>query len=573
MKEKHEKRKEIKAMFKLGFGEEEDTVLQDILNGPDVDDDEETELDDPFEFEELELDCDEEIYMSPEEEDRIMKQLSSVTVRSSHTVNYFRSKEEEARNAELNKEFLKLQKYKYRTRKIETFIDATRQCFKCLDMVARGTESGQLLFGGVDEFKVAWLEGRVKINGLWRPKYIGKDAKTLNWDYLWDYILDPSLPSDEFSKKNTTVDDLFTKSPEEFMRDYEAKYGKDFYDRYWQDTPENRRRQEINDSGLVWDKEYLDEWEDWYKQGYDKIDGVEWLCKLDPTLRQSLSRMEKESERANALDRQMNDEFVGDSFGTVGYFDREYDVNFEDNYDIPEFKGSIFNKKDFDDYIRRCDEWEEEHVKVNFRGAMMSKQQADYNHLIECMDKCGINTKLIKVIEDPSLVPNKIKKRRKAAEKNDQMQKSIKKKIKKMKKMQKSLKKGKIDQNLIDEKLKSLEHQTDYKKKLEAGSKKKKKKVKKKLKKAQKEVGFDLLEYPEMEKYTEKAKKKATKHMSKEDARVYDKTMSERQRFIKDQSDLLTGMIDSVIYGDYKDEKEWSENIGKWDYDVKKETK
>lgn len=98
---------------------------------------------------------------------------------------YHLSEEEQQKKIANFALFAKVRRQPSVCKNILKYIKAMRVCLECLDSVAKTQKS----LWSADEFKIKFFRGEIYITGLVMPKYIGKDAKTLDWDYIAKFLL------------------------------------------------------------------------------------------------------------------------------------------------------------------------------------------------------------------------------------------------------------------------------------------------------------------------------------------------------------------------------------------------
>jgi hypothetical protein len=110
---------------------------------------------------------------------------------------YHMSEEDRKKKSQYYEAFTKVNKCKRKFRKIDEYVKVYRLVIDCIKLVAE--DNG--IYDPI-EFTKKVLRGKIKLFGLHFPKYIGKDKKEINWEYVSQYISDTSKDPSELIKRD-----------------------------------------------------------------------------------------------------------------------------------------------------------------------------------------------------------------------------------------------------------------------------------------------------------------------------------------------------------------------------------
>lgn len=342
--------------------------------------------------------------ISPEKYNELLEEYGKVVVRDFGD-EYHLSEDEKKQKAKFYDAFAKVLRTKKKYRKLDEFVKVFRLYMDCLRVVA--DDNGVY---ASEKFMKLVLKGKIKVNGITFPKYIGKDRKSINWKYITDYILDPSMDLSELKQLNTSyepeshdipIERCF--SPKE-LREYEymITHPKEDVDRSYVNEDEAP-------DGVVFvasDKE------------------TKQLTKNIPSVVQCIKEMTKEQRKQNAMSNRMNSfvfEMTADDFEYIAGLDSERGYHSES--DIPKFEGDISNRKAYKMYLHRLDEYEYEQVKYNYEGKMRTKSEIDEIELKNDLERAGWNLRNLYRAKD------KDKKLRKAYKESKKREDELKKRL------------------------------------------------------------------------------------------------------------------------------------------------
>ena len=340
------------------------------------------------------------------------------------------------------------------------FIDATRNCLQFLYTVAENQQIYEK-----DEFISMWANKDIEINGMYLPKYNGKDKKRLNWSALSEYILSDGDPSE------------FLKEEEAPMIDSEEALDRQiatlFTVKEYEDIVESSIRQMANpnEEGFV----DVDE--------KSTIDGRpiaiesskksrKRLMEDNPGFSITLKETFRNSQKLNDFSKQMVYDMHNDDLDAIRKYDETYGV--ESAQDVPILHGSIMDDDDYQDYNDALEDWDVDNTLVDYFGKTMTREEYNDSLIKEHMEAAGIN---IRVFWNEKRKEKRLKEYlKKERERERRLQLELSKTSESLKKKKDKLRKmsdADIKKLLKDEKKKTR----DFEKPLRKAKKKKKKKL------------------------------------------------------------------------------------------------
>lgn len=370
---------------------------------------------------------------SPERREEILKEYEVVVVNDFND-EYHMSEEERKTKFRFYEAFAKVRRSKRKFQKLNEFVTAFRHCLECLDVVSE--------HNGVyppDKFKSLVLRGEIEVFGLRFPKYVGKNRKDINWEYISKFILDNSLNPDDLVKTKTTeldnisddelVEKLFTNDElQEFTNILQAP--EDTVSVSYDESDENCTREDI----VV----------------IDSKKSMKKLIDMAPDVLKTVRDVVKAERKLRAIQMHTSSivfDLTDDDMEKIEKFDRRY--NFISDSDIPQFTGDIMNRKDYMKYMAALAEYERTQIKVNYNGKMRTQEEIDEIELKNALEEAGWN---VRALYKKQNFENKLKKAQKEDRKREE---ALKKKLIKLQTRQKNRKKGRIE---FDTKKKKKKH-------------------------------------------------------------------------------------------------------------------
>lgn len=310
-----------------------------------------------------------EVYIPPEELEQLHDLYSKVIVQDFED-DYHMSKEERENMRERYSKFFRLKRhYAKKIRRLDKYIEACRLTFEIINDTAE--ENGVM---DKDEFITDVLKGKIIIEGLTIPKYVGKGKKTLNWDYILQFVIDPTRDIDELIKSQQSArcqDD-------------------DELDDISIDSIDEQTYQVLADQ--------IDNNDTVIKGFYDGSDGEGFATIESDSQRKKLTKV------APGYTRKLKDLYNnGKSTRDSSYLwqledaDTKWIREFKDemarkNGDYkPEFTGSIMDEEAVERYLFEVDQWEMEHELVKYGQGLITKQQKAEVDLKQILEANGYN--------------------------------------------------------------------------------------------------------------------------------------------------------------------------------------
>lgn len=345
---------------------------------------------------------------------------------------YHLSEEEKRSRSAYYEAYRKLRQCKRKYRKIGDFVKVMRLCLECLDVVAKNN--------GVyppEDFKDRVVRGEITVNGLNFPKYVGKDKKNINWEYITEYIVDDTMDYTELDKKKTSISDVFDidfEDQEEVDELMIQQYGRPYEDIFSEDIID----EEVDNGRVV-------------KKIKDKDNNE--IIKILPEIQDALKDSKKRSREGTGVHNYVY-QISKNDFDYIDEIDKR--LNIADK--IPEFKGDIMNDDDYARYMRKLSEWEDEKIHVSYNGKLKTLEEAKELDLKNSLESAGWNMRSFY----KASVKAEEKKRKKDDKRDKQEEKKLKKKLTKLQNARDSRNK---DDDMVNTKKKKNKKKKDKKKK------------------------------------------------------------------------------------------------------------
>jgi hypothetical protein len=389
-----------------------------------------------------------DVYIPPEEMAELEELYSKVVVQDFED-DYHMSREEREEMRERYSKFFRLKRqYTKKIRRLDKYIDACRLIYSIIQDTAR-----EQTVMSEEKFIKDTLRGKIHIEGLTLPKYQGRGKKTLNWDYIAEAIMDPSIDitqiiesqkrlSTEEDDEIVSPDDLsVTMSPEELESLHKAI--------------------EANEEKQV--RIHSDELD----EGFATIETDKERKKLLKAFPEYSKKLKENYERSRSkvLRYHLQDEDM--------QYIREFQQfqNDKNQGSYPVFEGSLMDEDAVGRYLFEVEQWEQTHEFIKYGSAMITKEQEQEIEFKKVLEENGWNLR--------NLYGNKEREKQIQREKRQNH-----KKIKSLKKMLSQLQdkeKAQALKGLDGEKIKVYSTE-DIKNGVNTKKKKKSKKAKKKSK-------------------------------------------------------------------------------------------
>ena len=349
-----------------------------------------------------------EVYLSPERLEAVQREMNSVVVRDFGDEYHLTEEERRAKNKYYDT-FKALKKAKKKYRRINEFVQVMRQALHCLDVVAESNGIYE-----PEDFKIKFLRGEIYINGLKFPKYNGKNRKDISWEYLSEFILSDKDPSELLPSRND--DEILT--DEELKRNEEQLFEKGELERIF--APETA--EEEHERNVFFDVD-TDSQDGKSIAVYLSKKQVKKFMKSQPEFMHEIRDIKREQSAVSHLDQYAYD-LTQDDFRSIERYDRKH--GYETSSQMPEFKGDIMNDDDYNRYMLKLKEYEEDHVKESYAGRMKTLGEIRELEIKELLEESGWNIRALYNNKE------KEKKLKKAIERDKKREKQLKRQLRKV---------------------------------------------------------------------------------------------------------------------------------------------
>lgn len=398
--------------------------------------------------------------LKKEREDMMKDEFRTVVVHEFGD-EYHLSEEERKKKYKYYEAFKTFSKYKHKFRKFPEYIKAMREALKCLDLVAKDN-----FVYSPDEFKKLFFRGKIWISGLILPEFKGAGRRSVDTEYLTEYILSDA-PAEDFLKEEEH--EIYTK--EELEDAYEVLF-----------SEEDKR---VIDRAINSDK---DEETEIYAPVslYEDDENIPSNMCL-PLTKKEIKKSIKVLPDLGNLYKRIEKKRKKGSLGMGGLISDMLSADIEEfelygnNQTIqlspmPLFKGDMMNDTDYYKYLAKLEDWESTQIKTTYNGKLKTKEEIDAIELRKALENHNWDIR--------NLFGNKerMKKLEKIRKEQLRKEKLLKKKLISV---QNANKRRKLGEDFDDEELSKEE------KKLSKKTKKLKKKAKKTLGKLNKETKGD----------------------------------------------------------------------------------
>jgi len=300
---------------------------------------------------------------------------------------YHKSEEDlKAQNA-LYDIYRKIAGKKQSYRKIDEFIVAYRNCLEFVKAVARE----QKVYS-YEEYLHLWSKGKIRINGMYLPKYKGKDRKRISWKALGEYILSGDDPKGFIT--DTATHDITTR--EELDKAREELFTVEEYQKIMYDAMHMEEDDYEDTEDTMIDEDVPESYEKKPIATYLTKEEQKKLLSNTPGLtqivREVVTQGEKAERRAHGYVGELAYQFDTDDLSTIEKYNRAYGV--ESMSDLPVFKGSIMNKKDYKSYLRALEEWNFRNTKIKVDGRYRTLEEENEVRAKEILDQNGMNVRM-----------------------------------------------------------------------------------------------------------------------------------------------------------------------------------
>lgn len=307
-------------------------------------------------------------------------EMYKTSVVHDHGDDYHLSDEERIKKNAMYAAFIKIRAAKRKYVRLNEYVVQMRRCMECLEQLA---EINKVIYPK-DQFIKDVLSGKIHVMGLEFPKYKGKDRKTINWEFISEYVADTSKDPDELVR-DTEIEDyeIDTGNTQENLS---KMFDDDQLKMIFSECPENiedRKTFEFNTEtddtydGLVFEAGYKD---------------TKKLIKDVP----EIVRAMRDIKRYNNNRNNVSSFIFGmqeDDFNLISELDKDKNVALSD--DVPQFKGDIMDDTAYDLYMYRMKRFEESAVKIPYHNKMKTLEEIEDEEVKRGLEDCGYNIRAI----------------------------------------------------------------------------------------------------------------------------------------------------------------------------------
>lgn len=398
--------------------------------------------------------------LKKEREDMMKDEFRTVVVHEFGD-EYHLSEEERKKKYKYYEAFKTFSKYKHKFRKFPEYIKAMREALKCLDLVAKDN-----FVYSPDEFKKLFFRGKIWISGLVLPEFKGAGRRSVDTEYLTEYILSDA-PAEDFLREEEH--EVYTK--EELEDAYEVLFSEED-----KRIIERAINSDEDDEAEVYAPVSLYEDDENIPSNMclplTKKE-IKKSIKVLPDLGNLYKRIEKKRKKGSLGMGGLISDMLSADIEEFELYGNNQTIQLSP---MPLFKGDMMNDTDYYKYLAKLEDWESTQIKTTYNGKLKTKEEIDAIELRKALENHNWDIR--------NLFGNKerMKKLEKIRKEQLQKEKLLKKKLISV---QNANKRRKLGEDFDDEELSKEE------KKLSKKTKKLKKKAKKTLGKLNKETKGD----------------------------------------------------------------------------------
>lgn len=341
-----------------------------------------------------------DVYIPERFIEKLKVEYSEVTVHDFGD-DYHLSEEERERHNKYYKAFKELNRTKKKIRKLKDYIEVMRLALHCLDLVAQDNKMYD-----PEEFKLMVLKGKIYVNGLTFPKYIGKNRKSLSKDYLSEFILS-GKPYEEYMGDDN--DDEYL-SDEELLEQEEELFD-------MPDQKASKPSEEIRDSFFDAKTEVQPDNATLHLTPKQ----TRKLIKVNPSLIGVIKDIKKNRNNEELMRDISHGDAVSADFEDIERYDSKR--NYVTDSEMPEFIGDLMNDDDYNRYLYELEEWMDTHTKTRVDGKMKTPEEAKLIQLKDALEAAGWD---IRNLYDNK---EKVKALERALKRDEKKEKKVKKRL------------------------------------------------------------------------------------------------------------------------------------------------
>lgn len=308
-----------------------------------------------------------------EEQEKQLREMYSSVIVQDYNDDYNLSEEEKEEKNKCYKAFTLHNRCKRKYKNIIEYVKAVRLALNFIYIVS--VNNGDLINRG--DFIKNVLNGDIKIVGLNLPKYIGKDRKKINWDFVNEVILNEEADINDLLKDPHSEMEVIDIS-DDVIDKIESSF----------DNKPNKDKMYVLSSSNKDNKRFIKENDDIVKY---IIDNDNYNKKI--------------KSRANALNAYVFN-LSEDDFAYLSKKDAKRGFKYKNNE--PKFKGSYLDYKAYKKYCQKLEDYEYTHKKVNFEGKMKTQEEIDEININRLLEENDYNLRIMG--DNPRRLKKKAKK-------------------------------------------------------------------------------------------------------------------------------------------------------------------
>lgn len=348
--------------IRIGFDDDDMSVFEESLDSV-------KKAPDDFKTSEMTL---EDVYISDARLKFIKEQFSQGVVVNSYGDDYHLSEEQRQKNNEYYEAFKPLRRSKRKYRKLDEWIRVMREYVKAIQIIAENNQRYS-----PDKFMEKYSEGKIKIFGLTFPKYVGKDKKDINWEYIWTEFIGTNRDPSELVKPPLDIDGSLDDMRHRLFTEEE----------FAQITSPMSEEEKYRIEHLVFDVDR------------DSTEGVNVVIpagkktsKAFVKMFPEISAMIKDSKRQEASSRGLNSfihDMSMDDIEFIERYDRKHNFQMKKG-EAPKFNGDM-SSKNVNRYLYAMEEYLESHERILYEGKMHTIEEIREMKTREFLDEMGYN--------------------------------------------------------------------------------------------------------------------------------------------------------------------------------------
>lgn len=317
----------------------------------------------------------EEISLSKRKLESLREIYSEVVVHD-YGDDYHKSAEELRQQNVFYEKFGMLNGRKRNFAKLTEYITVTRQCIEFVRAVA-----DRQTFYPREEFIRLWSKDKIKINGFQMPRYTGKDKKRISRKALAEFILGDEPPEEFLKPIEATIIDS-----EEMLEEQKRRL---FTKKEFDEIMATMQFEETIEDTRIVDTAREETYENLPVATYIPAKDYKEFSKENPGFAVIVKDTVRDNRRSPSYREELYYDIEEDDYKVLEKYEKAY--KYKSSSQIPEMKGSLMNKSDYEKYMRKLEAWEMENTRVSVNGKFYTREEANTIHLKELLDSQGWN--------------------------------------------------------------------------------------------------------------------------------------------------------------------------------------